>query len=83
MSAIGEDTEEALRSGIVLGYVGLVEGLLARIGSEINAPVNVIATGGLGHIITPLTNAIDSYDPWLTLAGIRALYYLNAVNAGK
>ncbi len=82
-SAIGEDTEEALKSGIVLGYAGLVEGLLARIGSEINAPVNVIATGGLGHIITPLTNAIDAYDPWLTLAGIRALYYLNAVQAGK
>ena len=77
-SAIGENTEEALKSGIVLGYAGLVEGLLARIGSEINAPVNVIATGGLGHIITPLTNAIDAYDPWLTLAGIRALYYLNA-----
>ena len=77
-SAIGEDTEEALRSGIVLGYTGLVEGLLARIGREINAPYNVIATGGLGHIIAPLTDSIDAYDPWLTLAGIRALYQRNA-----
>ncbi len=77
VSAIGEDTEEALRSGIVLGYTGLVEGLLARIGNEINAPFNVIATGGGGHIITPLTDSIDTYDPWLTLAGIRALYQQN------
>ena len=82
-SAIGENTEEALKSGIVLGYAGLVEGLLARIGSEINAPIKVIATGGLGHIITPLTNAIEAYDPWLTLAGIRALYYLNAAKTDK
>lgn len=82
-SAIGKDTEEALQSGIVLGYAGLVEGLLARIGSEINAPVHVIATGGLGHIITPLTNSIDAYDPWLTLTGIRALYNLNVVKADE
>ena len=82
-SAIGENTEEALKSGIVLGYAGLVEGLLARIGSELDAPVNVIATGGLGQIITPLTNAIDAYDPWLTLAGIQTLYYLNAVKTDE
>ncbi len=77
VSAIGEDTKEALKSGIVLGYTGLVEGLLARISTEINAPVNVTATGGLGHIITPLTDSIDAYDPWLTFAGMRALYQRN------
>ena len=76
-SAIGRDTAAALRSGIVLGYTGLVDGLLARFRAELDAPVSVIATGGLGHIITPLTNSIDDYDPWLTLAGIRALYRLN------
>ncbi len=77
-SAIGRDTDEALQSGIVLGYTGLVEGLLARISHELATPVTVIATGGLGHIITPLTSSIDLYDPWLTLDGIRTLYRLNA-----
>ena len=77
-SVIGRDTNEALRSGIVLGYTGLVEGLLARIRHELETRVNVIATGGLGHIITPLTSSIDLYDPWLTLSGIRSLYRLNS-----
>jgi len=77
-SAIGRDTNEALRSGLVLGYTGLVEGLLARIRSELETPVSVIATGGLGHIITPLTSSIDIYDPWLTLSGIRSIYRLNS-----
>ncbi len=79
-SAIGRDTNEALRSGLILGYTGLVEGLLARIRSELETPVSVIATGGLGHIITPLTSSIDIYDPWLTLSGIRTVYRLNANN---
>ena len=81
-SPIGRDTDEALRSGIVFGYAGLVEGLLARIRDELDAPISVIATGGLGHIITPLTNSINLYDPWLTLAGIRALYWLNRKREG-
>ncbi len=77
-SAIGRDTDGALRSGIILGYAGLVEGLLGRIREELAAPVTVIATGGAGRIITSLTGAIDQYDPWLTLAGIRRIYQLNS-----
>ena len=77
-SAIGRDTDEALRSGIVLGYAGLVDGLLTRIRHELDSSVTVISTGGLGHVITPLTGSIDYYDPWLTLAGIRTVYRLNA-----
>ncbi len=80
-SAIGRDTDEALRSGIVLGHAGLVEGLLARIGQELDSPLTVISTGGLGGIVTPLTRAIDRYDPWLTLAGIRSVYRRNAGRA--
>ncbi|MDE0630699.1 MAG: type III pantothenate kinase [Caldilineaceae bacterium] len=80
-SAIGRDTDEALRSGVVLGYAGLVEGLLARIRDELDTPMTVIATGGFGNIVTPLTGAIDQYDPWLTLAGIRTVYRLNAGRA--
>lgn len=80
-SAVGRDTDEALRSGIVLGHAGLVEGLLARIGRELDSPLTVISTGGLGGIVTPLTGAIDHYDPWLTLAGIRSVYRRNASRA--
>lgn len=80
-SAIGRDTDEALRSGIVLGYAGLVEGLLARIGQELDSPITAISTGGFGEIVTPLTSAIDHYDPWLTLAGIRTVYRRNAGRA--
>jgi len=76
-TAIGNDTVPAIQSGLVFGYVGLVEGLLARIRAELDTPVRVIATGGLGHTIAPLTPAIDVYDPWLTLAGVRAVYWLN------
>lgn len=77
-AAIGRDTDEALRSGIILGYSELVEGLLARIRQELDSPITVIATGGLGHVVSPLTDSIDWYDPWLTLAGIRSVYRLNA-----
>ena len=78
LSAIGRDTDEALRAGIILGYSEMVEGLLTRIRGELDSPIAVIATGGLGHIIAPLTDWIDQYDPWLTLAGIRSVYRLNA-----
>ncbi|MCL4833965.1 MAG: type III pantothenate kinase [Caldilineaceae bacterium] len=76
-TAIGNDTVPAIQSGLVYGYVGLVEGLLARIRAELPTPARVIATGGLGHLIAPLTPAIDAYDPWLTLAGVRQVYALN------
>jgi len=76
-TAIGNDTVPAIQSGLVFGYVGLVEGLLARIRAELPTPARVIATGGLGHLIAPLTPAIDAYDPWLTLAGVWEVYRLN------
>lgn len=75
--AIGQDTIPAIQSGLVYGYVGLVEGLLERIRAELDEPARVFATGGLGGVIAPLTHAIDQYDPWLTLAGIVEVYRLN------
>lgn len=80
-TAIGDDTVPAIQSGLVYGYVGLVEGLLGRLRAELTTPATVIATGGLGHLIAPLTSAIDAYDPWLTLAGVRAVYRLNRQKA--
>ena len=72
---IGDDTVSAMQSGIVLGYVSLVEGMLARIRSVL-APHQppVIATGGLADAILPHTRAIDYHDPHLTLHGLRLVY---------
>ena len=77
-TAIGKNTADCLRSGIVFGYVGLVEGLLARIIAELPSPPRVIATGGLAATIAPLARGIESVDEDLTLEGLRMLYELNA-----
>lgn len=82
-SAIGTDTISALSAGIMLGYLGLVERLIARIRAEmlqrgIPGPVPVIATGGLGQFIAPMTDCFDVYDPWLTLNGMRLIALRNA-----
>jgi type III pantothenate kinase len=76
-TAINSSTIPALQSGLIYGYVGLVEGLLNRIQAELEEPARVFATGGLGHIIAPLTGTIHEYDPWLTLAGLYEVYRLN------
>lgn len=75
--AIGKNTADCLRSGIVFGYVGLVEGLIARIHSELGGRARVIATGGLATTIAPLTRAIERVDEDLTLEGLRMLWELN------
>ncbi len=72
--AIGRNTFESVQSGTVLGYIGLIEGLLARITSELGARPFVIATGGLGGVIAPHTDAIDTYEPDLTLVGLRIIF---------
>ena len=77
--AIGKNTADCLRSGIMFGYVGLVDGLLTRIVAELpGGAVKVIATGGLASTIAPLTAKIERVDDDLTLEGLRLLWELNA-----
>jgi len=71
--AIGTNTVDSIRSGVVLGYVGLVEGLVARIRAELGGEAHVIATGGLSRLIAPLTTCFDAVDVDLTLEGIRLI----------
>jgi type III pantothenate kinase len=76
--AIGTNTVESMRSGVVLGYVGLVEGLVARMARELGGTPHVVATGFLASIIAAGTTAIESVDDDLTLYGIYLMHRLNA-----
>ena len=75
--AIGTNTIHAIQSGVVLGYVGLVEGMIDRIRAELREDAPVVATGGLSRLIAPLTDRFSDIDPWLTLDGIRLIALRN------
>jgi type III pantothenate kinase len=77
-SAIGKNTIHAMQSGILFGYVGLVEGLVARFKAELNGNPKVVATGGLSGIIARETDCIDVVDPHLTLDGLRIISEMNS-----
>ena len=76
-AAIGRNTPHAMQSGLLFGYVGLVEGMVARFKAELGPGTQVVATGGLAQIIAGETDVIDVVDPWLTLHGLRIVYELN------
>src|SRR5579883_1792571 len=69
--AVATDTIGNLQSGLVYGYVGLVEGLIKRFRSELGQLKRVVATGWEAQYIAPLTKAIDEVNPLLTLEGLR------------
>jgi len=75
---IGTDTVSCMQSGIYWGYVGLVEGLVARIKTEFGAPMRTIGTGGLAPLFAGATDSIEEVDPDLTLWGLRLIHQLNA-----
>ncbi|MDR8394494.1 type III pantothenate kinase [Aliifodinibius sp. S!AR15-10] len=69
--AIGRNTQEAMQSGLVLGHLCMVEGLIERMQKELGQKVSVIATGGLSTTIAHHTDYFDAVDPMLTLNGMR------------
>jgi type III pantothenate kinase len=83
--AIGTNTAMAMQSGIFYGYVGLVEGMVARFRRELEGDaerdagpqMKVIATGGLAERVARETPVIQHVDPWLTLDGLRIIYEMN------
>jgi type III pantothenate kinase len=76
--AIGKNTVAALQSGLVLGFAGLVDGLVARIAAELvgqfgDAPV-VVATGGLAPLVADSCRSIGEREPDLTVHGLRLAF---------
>jgi len=76
-SAIGRNTVHAMQSGLLFGYVGLVEGMVARFRRELGDDMKVIATGGLAERVARETDVIQVVAPWLTLDGLRLIWGLN------
>ena len=77
-NVVGTNTVGAMQSGIFWGYVGLIEGLVARIKAETGLPdMKVVATGGLSSLFFNATEAIDLTDKDLTLRGLLGVHRLN------
>lgn len=74
---IGRNTVASIQSGLVYGYVSLVEGLIDRLKGELDFSCKVIATGGLADAVAENTTAISEVDPLLTLSGLRSIHLLN------
>jgi type III pantothenate kinase len=75
--AIGTNTIAAMQSGIIFGYVALIEGLVARIQKELEEKAKVIATGGYANLIAKETKVFDEINLNLTLIGLRLIYEMN------
>jgi type III pantothenate kinase len=76
-NAIGSNTVHAMQSGLLFGYVALVEGMVERFRGELGNKMRVIATGGLAEILAVETEVIEVVAPWLTLDGLRIIWDMN------
>ncbi|MBW1893031.1 MAG: type III pantothenate kinase [Deltaproteobacteria bacterium] len=70
---IGKDTSASLKSGIVFGYAGLVDGIVKRMKTEMKTKPTVVATGGLSELIGQVSETIDAIEPDLTLQGLKII----------
>ena len=76
-SVIGKNTVHAMQSGLLFGYVSMIEGMVTRFRSELGSDMKVIATGGLAELVAKETDVIQIIAPWLTLDGLRIIWELN------
>lgn len=76
-SVIGRNTTHAMQSGLLFGYVSMVEGMVERFRKELGKEMKVIATGGLAEIVARETECIQILAPWLTLDGLRMIWEMN------
>ncbi|MFM8424229.1 MAG: type III pantothenate kinase [Chloroflexota bacterium] len=76
-SVIGRNTVHAMQSGLLFGYVSMVEGMVSRFRAELGEDMKVVATGGLAEVVAHETKVIDIIAPWLTLEGLRLIWEIN------
>lgn len=76
-SVIGKNTSHAMQSGLIFGYVAMVEGMVKRFTDAMGADLKIIATGGLSELIASQTPQIQIIAPWLTLDGLRIIWEMN------
>jgi len=72
--AIGRNTNEALQSGIVYGFAGQAEAIVARMRREMGVDARVVATGGLAGIVAKQTPVVEAVDPHLSLVGLQLFH---------
>jgi len=76
-SVIGKTTTNALQSGLLYGYAGVVDSMVERIRGELGANARVVATGGLAGRVASESRAIERVEPFLTLEGLRIIFEKN------
>lgn len=72
-NVIGKDTINSIKSGIIFGYAGLVDGIVSRMKKEMGSNPKVIATGGLAVLLSKVSETIEHVEPDLTLEGLRII----------
>jgi type III pantothenate kinase len=82
-TAIGKNTAGAIQSGTLFGYVGLIEGMVARFKAELGGSARVVATGGWAELLAKETQVFDAVDANLTLTGLRLIHEAHMKPGGR